>query len=104
MVLPTNNHGAQSALDGIGVEGNAGVVEEPLESLPVPQRIADRLAERRAREDHLLREPRLDARDHGARLRVTQPGEYGQPLARLGLARPRLDLVQRSEERRVGKE
>src|SRR6266849_4671211 len=56
MVLPANSQSAQAALHGVRVEGDAGITQEPLESLPVPQRIADRLAARRARQDR----PRLD--------------------------------------------
>ncbi len=97
MVLPANSQSAQAALHGVRVEGDAGIAQEPLESLPVPQRIADRLAERRARQDRLRRQPGLDARDHRARLRVAQPGEHGQALLGPDLGRPRLDLVQRAD-------
>src|SRR5436309_9077773 len=62
MVLPADCHGGQSALDSIGVERNAGFVEEALEPLPELQRMADRLAEHRAREDRLRREPGLPLR------------------------------------------
>src|SRR5439155_9085059 len=93
MVLPADRQGAQSALDGVGVEGNARVVEEALESVPMPQRVADRLAKRRAREDRLRREPSFDVRDHGARLGVAELAAQGQLLPGLRRIRPRLDLV-----------
>src|SRR2546428_7560452 len=97
MVLPANSQSAQAALHGVRVEGDAGIAQEPLKSLPVPQRITDRLAEGRARQDRLRRQPRLDARDHGARLRVPQPSEHGEPLIWPDLDGPCLDRVQRAD-------
>src|SRR5439155_11450621 len=97
MVLPAYSQSAQTALHGVRVEGDTGVVQESLESLPVPQRIADRLAEGRTRQDRLRRQPRLDARHHGARLRVPQPSEHGEPLIWPDLAGPCFDRVQRAD-------
>src|SRR5439155_13538557 len=63
MVLATDGHGPQSALDRVRIGGDAGVVEKSLEPLPVPEGVLDGLAERRARQDDLREEPLLDVGD-----------------------------------------
>jgi len=69
-VFPGQADWPDGVLDRVGVELETSVFEEARQPLPMIERIADILGERRPAGDHrqLLLEPRLQRGDHGQRV------------------------------------
>src|SRR5690606_28316208 len=94
------------ALDGVGVDLDAAVIEEAAQAFPVAQTVADRFGQRRAsrQPSQLFVEPRLQRLDQWPRSRLPpSTARVGRLAADLGLdSIQRADTLQRvAGDRRV---
>src|SRR6185312_3502135 len=93
VVLAAEGERADGALDDVGVDLDAAVVEEPSEALPAAERVADRLRELALLAEGLKPglQPRLQGLDEWAASRLPLVA----PLVRWTAADVGLDLVER---------